>query len=419
LVLTVNARYHAAHDTTRLADVVGAHVWPTGEVPNPRQLALAARRTLRRSLHALGVSSLHPTEPADLPFEVKDAEAPGIRARLRRLLLSLCWLPDANLGWLPLAVQQGLRIVREERPRAILTTSPPHTAHLVGLWLARITGLPWLADFRDPWVANPGKPRFVRTGLSDAFDRRMERTVVRRARAVVVTTDPFHARLAEQYPGEAPAKFITIPNGFDPDDFATLPPPGPSDRFLVTHVGSLYYRRSVVTFLHAAAALIQSGEIPRADLRIALVGGSPEDGQDVRTMVEILGLSSAVEWVGNVAQREALAWMRRSSLLLLFAQQFGLQIPAKTFEYLASGTPILAITEEGPTADLVTRLGGFVAPDTVAEITLMLRRCYRAHRAVSLARPATPWNDVRLREFDRRGIAAKFATLLDEIVQRA
>jgi glycosyltransferase involved in cell wall biosynthesis len=416
LVLTVDTHHNGRQDPTRLEDVMDAKIWRTGVLPNPRIVALAARRSLRRVLRSVDGPGTAPTEVADLPFEVKDAEATGIRAQLRRFFLSLCWLPDADIGWLPPALAQGLRILRRERPDAILTTSPPHTAHLVGLWLSRITGLPWIADFRDPWTSNPSKPRFVRSGLSDALDRRMERAVVRRARAVVVTTDRLRDQLVAKYKDVPATRFITAPNGFDPEDFATLPRIEPSASFLITHVGSLYYRRSALKFLEATAGLVRSGEIPLPDLRIVFVGDPPEDGRDFRDAVHALGLDGAVEWVGNVAQREALSWMLRSNLLLVFAQHYALQIPAKTFEYLASGAPILAVTEEGATADLISRLGGYVAHDAVAGITRVLRHCYVKHRTGTTRRVAAPWFEARLSEFDRRRIAAQFATALDKMI---
>jgi glycosyltransferase involved in cell wall biosynthesis len=244
----------------------------------------------------------------------------------------------------------------------------------------------------------------------------MESSVVRGARVVAVTTDRLRARLVAQYPTESCTKFRTIPNGFDPDDFAGLPAVTPSDRFLVTHVGSLYYRRSALAFLEAAAALIRSGEVPVDQLQIAFVGNPPEDGGVFRHAVETLGLHDAVEHLGRMPQQDVFAWMRRSSLLLLLAQDQPLQIPSKTFEYLASGTPILAVTADGATADLVAWLGGYVAHDTAAEIIPLLRRCYLAHRAGAETRPVAPWAGSPLREFDRRGIAAQFATLLDGII---
>ena len=97
-----------------------------------------------------------------------------------------------------------------------------------------------------------------------------------------------------------------------------------------------------------------------------------------------------------------------------------LQVPTKTFEYAASGAPIVAITGEGATADLVITLGGHVARDTAADIMPLLRRCYLAHRAAGMTRSAAPWADPRLRQFDRRDIAAQFATLLNAVsVERA
>src|SRR5678815_614782 len=85
----------------------------------------------------------------------KEAMADVVRSedsgRLRRWLLSLLLVGDAYLGWIPPATLAGLKATRGHRVRHLLSSGPPWTCHLVGLLLSRITGLPWIAHFRDPW----------------------------------------------------------------------------------------------------------------------------------------------------------------------------------------------------------------------------------------------------------------------------
>ena len=148
------------------------------------------------------------------------------------------------------------------------------------------------------------------------------------------------------------------PNGFDP--MTSLPPrvaPEPS---------SHRSRRVAVfpavspAFLTAIANLF-AGEDPA--IRIQVSSRRIPDGHDVAGWAASGSLAGVIRIIGPVAHREALAWMRRADLLCLFAQGQREQIPAKVFEYLAAGAPILAITGEGATGDLVTRAGGAVVPD--------------------------------------------------------
>ena len=61
---------------------------------------------------------------------------------------------DQEAGWAPFAERQPEKSSECGRVQAIYTTSTPYTAHLIGLRLKRRFGLPWVADFRNPWVAN-------------------------------------------------------------------------------------------------------------------------------------------------------------------------------------------------------------------------------------------------------------------------
>ena len=116
---------------------------------------------------------------------------------------------------------------------------------------------------------------------------------------------------------------------------------------------------------------------------------------------------------GRVSHREALAWMCRADLLCLFAQGQPEQIPAKAFEYLAGGPPILAITGEGATGDLVLKSGGSVVSDEPWAIAEAIHQHYLAWRAEGGApRPERPWARAESRPFDRKVLAARLASLI-------
>ena len=132
-----------------------------GEMPRRREGAASAR------------AAAHPV-PGDGPVEA---------AALDRARAFVTW-PDNFQGWLPGALAVALREIRRSRPDVLYTTSAPYVSHLAGLALHRMTGIPWVADFRDEWAANPhlqAAPRALRT-----LSRRAERAVAASAHVVVV-----------------------------------------------------------------------------------------------------------------------------------------------------------------------------------------------------------------------------------------
>ncbi len=275
-----------------------------------------------------------------------------------------------------------------------------------------------MADFRDPWVGNAFKPASSRSALSDRLDVAMESAVVRRAHRVVLVSDRHREQIVKTYPREASEKFVTIPNGFDPIDFRSDEPIERDDAFTVAHVGTIYGLRSADSCLLAIARLIDEGKIPSSSIRLRFVGTIDEE-ERVQAIVAEHDLGKVVEFTGAVAYADALQAMRRADLLLLLAQHQPEQIPLKAFEYLGAGAPILAITGEGSTADLVRGTGGWVRPDDPESVGSAIYECYLRYcagrRGRDLMEPSAR-RDVAA--FERRNLAKQLAITLEDAVRR-
>ena len=91
--------------------------------------------------------------------------------------LGVTAIPDRWISWWPAAVFECMRLVRKYKPQVIWSTYPIATAHLIGLTVSRLTGIPWVADFRDPMVQD-GQPA---SQLNRMVGQRLEKAVVRQA----------------------------------------------------------------------------------------------------------------------------------------------------------------------------------------------------------------------------------------------
>jgi glycosyltransferase involved in cell wall biosynthesis len=345
------------------------------------------------------------------PLEEASSRPPSA---LTRWLFSLCWLPDDRTGWLPPAVTAGWRLCRQQRIDAIVSSGPPHTAHLVALSLHHLTRLPWIADFRDPWTGNPGKPWFVRSALSDWLEGRLERRVVRSAARLLTATDQTGAALARRHPGIAP-KLTTVWTGFEPTRFDALGAVPPAPTFTVAHVGTVYLNRSPRALLEALALLTRDGRIPPSRIRLVFIGDTSDTRAAIIRQAETLGILHLLTFVGRVPYDEALRWMLRAHLLVLLAQGQPAQIPTKSFEYLASGTPLLGIMEEGATADLLRSTKTAVVPDDPGIIADQIHQHFVAPPA---ARAPCAWRRAEVLPYTRERATETLASLLDETVDR-
>jgi hypothetical protein len=323
--------------------------------------------------------------------------------------------PDRWSSWWLAAVWQGLRLIRRHRVRAIWSTYPIMTAHCVARTLSGITGLPWIADFRDPVASSvePGNP------FSVASQLRWEARVLCSAARTVFTTRGALGDYAERFPAACgEGRLAVIENGYEETAFTHLPagPPPLAGRPLVLlHSGLLYPEgRNPVPFFEALSRLKASGKINANNLKVVLRAGGFESSyaQDLRR----LDLEDIVTLAPPVPYGDALIEQATADALLLFqGSTFDRQIPAKLYEYLRIGRPIFALVgEQGDTASLLRSAGRLeiVPLDDVSAIETKLVKFVDALHA---GRPLTPSPDM-VDKYSRRQGAIHLAKMLDELV---
>jgi glycosyltransferase involved in cell wall biosynthesis len=344
--------------------------------------------------------------------------------RFLRSLSRLVLVPDAYVGW----SRRAARVAQEEiagHPCALLfTTSSPDSAHLVGRTVKRATGIPWVADFRDPWTGRlsyaPPTPLHHRLHLA------LERSCLREADAVVVTTPETRDDFLARHGDLDPAKFCVIPNGFDEDDFtaaSAVRAAGaggwiPSNGFPVLHAGQrLFVERGLGRGSAAAGGNTAEGVASRAQ------GDAPQATTYLlgpcydshREEVRAAGLADIVHFLPGRTHRDAVAAMLSARVLLLLEQDSDrgrLVLPGKAFEYLRAGSPILAVVPRGgAAARLVRETGAGIAvdPSSPTEIAEALARLLDgdAWSCPSVASAA---------RYERRVLTAELAALFDAVL---
>lgn len=331
--------------------------------------------------------------------------------------LSALAIPDRFATWLPFGVACGLRVIRQHRIQALYSTSPLPTTHLIAMTLQSLTHVPWIADFRDPWI-EPGAypaPGTLRCRVECA----LEALVMRRASRITVTTDRFRDDVLARYPRLQPERVVAIFNGYDEDDFRGLESLKRAETFELLHTGMVTPEyRNPLPLLRAVRRCIDHGDVAADRIRVGFLGGGPYlTGPDFNAAVAELKLESIVSVGSRIPYHAALRRMADAAALLLLqaSDDTSMLIPAKAFEYLRVGRPVLALTGEGATADLVRRTGaGHVAdwtsPEAIASaVAAMYREWATRDIVASGARHA-------VRRFERASLTSELADLLDSIV---
>lgn len=351
-------------------------------------------------------------------FAVDSARHLSFRGRFPRRFA----MPDRWFSWWPAAVWTGLRMIREEQPAVLMSTFPIATAHAVAATLQRRSGLPWLADFRD----NMTDPAYPPDPVIWRHNRRLEETTVRRCTRAIFTTQGTRQMYAQRYADLPDSRWAVVENGFDEENFreaaahkpAPTPAPAaaqaPGAPLRLIHSGILYpEERDPRAFFAAVQALKRSGEISAQTLRIVLRATASD--AVYRPMLASAGIADIIELAPPVDYRSALAEMLAADGLLLFqAAMANHQIPAKLYEYLRAGRPILALTDPaGDTAGALRDSGcGVICRlDDAQDIRAALLRFLSGVRSGAL-HGASPEQAAR---YSRRARTQELAQLLDEV----
>ena len=335
-------------------------------------------------------------------------ELPAERTGLHKHLLVALQTPDAEHGWYRPALRAGARLLAQQEIAVIFSSGPPWTCHLVAKELKKKFGVPWIADFRDPWAGNPQMPAW-----RSFIDGRLEKACVRNADHVLCNTDSLRALLLKRYPALDPAKFSTLTNGFDDPVIAIDPNPGNSSTKLLLHAGAIYGLRRIDTFCQALQALVDKGKINPQTLKVLFLGDMDYDlAQAARQQAPRL-FESTVQIQPRVNWIEARRAMAAADLLLLFQGGHVKQIPAKFYDYLEIGRPILALTKPGALTEVMDRIGAGIWADSDSpnDIAAKLAQALELPRAVPL-QLRQKWEQ----EFHFRILTAKLAQHIRQLL---
>jgi len=322
--------------------------------------------------------------------------------------------PDRWANWQFDGIRAGLRMIRDLKPDVIWSTYPIATAHLIGQALHRRSGIPWVADFRDP-MAQDGYPADPKTWASF---KAIEDHAAHHARASVFTTPGAVKMYRARYPDIAPARFHLIENGYDESSFADLPLdagallPG---QLTLLHSGLIYpVERDPAPLFAAIATLKQQGRIVPG--RHALRLRAPHHEAHIQRLIARVGVGDIVHIAPPIPYRAALSEMLRADgLLLMQGADCNAQIPAKLYEYLRCRRPILGLTDTLGDTAATLRAAGLNAIAPMHDASAIAGQLDAFFTALSLGQGALPDANFVV-QHARIELTRQFAALLDTII---
>lgn len=310
---------------------------------------------------------------------------------IRSVLMRIFSFPDHMLLWLPFAVFQGLKICKQKKIDAIYTTSPPHSSQIIGYLLAKITGIPLVADFRDPWTLNAYRDTGVIDTILFKFSAVIERTVYRQASFVLANTRANRINLLNAFPEIDHHKVVYLPNGWESFEMEGTEPLSQNDSFTIVHTGTFYPKFNPYALLYAIGMWkngLQPKNIPDLhdrDLKVLLFGSKDAE---TRHLIGHLDIEKYVEIIPWVPQVEARNMMCAADLLwvtLGTGPESSTYVPSKLFEYIAAKKPIIGFFPDGEASDIIkkTNTGKVFSDDNSQPVIEFLYECMRLKKESS------------------------------------
>jgi hypothetical protein len=324
------------------------------------------------------------------PVPVYDVEAyvgggDATRPRLRDVVSAAVHTSRARKGTADLA--HAADAIVDERHRIVVSSGPPHYAHVAASRVASRHRLPHVVDLRDPWGRAEPLALTARL-LPDRQLRHHERRTLERAALVITNTAAAERALGDRFP-QLRDRIRCIPNGSDvePESAASRPRP---TRFQIAHSGSLYLDRDPRPFLRAVGHVRTKLALGPDDLRVVFMG--PQARVAGRLLTEHAaeaGLAGLFEERPPGTREEARQLLRESSMAVAFQGETRTQVPAKVFEYVAFPVWLLALVgAESATADVLANSDAIVLDiDDETGTAQAIARCVQRFRAGESARP--------------------------------
>lgn len=300
------------------------------------------------------------------------AARPTLKSMVRKQLTYLM-IPDRDRTWIKPATAKLRELLRSHSFDAVVSSFPTMSNHLVAQVAKTEFGLPWIADFRDPWIHGP---HYEAPFWRRSIDAKIERRVVEQADALTVVSQFIKSIFTNAYPASA-SKFHVLYNGFDEDDLKVSQPVEDS-RFRMVYAGSFYGgRRSPLGLFRAMSILRNEGLIRPETFVLQLIGGK-EDA--ITRMAAECGVEDLIDFAGMKSYQECLAHQMSANVLVALTATDALsrgEMTTKLFEYLAVRKPILALAP--PDFELAETVRSFHAgeafhPNDAEHIAAWLRK---------------------------------------------
>jgi glycosyltransferase involved in cell wall biosynthesis len=319
-------------------------------------------------------------------------------------------IPDRFMGWIPYALKSGTEIFKNFQPNLIISESPTIACHIVGYYLSRRFQVPWMLDFHDPWTTYAFALK--RIFPLNIIERYFEKKFLTAGDRIITTAESLREEFQKMYPTVKKHKFHVVPFGYDNSIFENIEPKK-FPKFTIIFLGTAYDVPVHHDFFSGINIAFSKEPLLAKNLQVFFIGTT---FPNFNNLINHYGLNGIVFDIGYHSHEECMQYLVGAHAAYYHVYNYN-QISCKLFEYLRSGTHILAILPkdhevqriiEATSSGLVCHLN---EPVQFAENLLHL---FYKHSDKMLFK-LNP-NISSIKSFDRANISSDFYKIADHLI---
>ena len=401
VVVTVKNIVYYATDYTLLSELNDVKIYRSGSLDPQRLLFLLSKLRKCKNNQNQGARS-------------RSREKHGWIESLTRWL----FIPDAKILWLPIAIVCAVRAAKVENIHIVMTTSPPHSSHFIGLFLKIFFRLKWIADFRDQWTG--GHLDHSPTIFHQFANRLLEKAILKKSDAVIAVTPRLCKSMVSKCTlASNKKKCIMIPNGYDTEDIPQQRPANMNkNKITFAYSGCVSQLANPEQFFKALHQFLEKNPDYQQNIKVIISGETVNI--NLLYLMHLYELNDVVEITGYLPHKEAMEVLNRADVLLLLLTGTGSRdvVPGKVYEYLAFCKPVLTLGPEGDMTKIIQESGIGIIADNNNIDAIERAITELVSQTVFSFKPTEKQKQYR-RQFERRYLTGLLVEVLDDLNIRA
>ncbi len=340
---------------------------------------------------------------------LSENKKPGLSENVSVWIRGNLFIPDARKFWIKPSVKFLTNYLKNNLVDAIISTGPPHSMHMIALGLKQRLGIPWLADFRDPWTNIDFYEDLKLIKRADKKHHKLEKEVLKNADSVVLIS----RGMADDFNKIYQRNYEVITNGYDSDDISNGSKIELDKKFSISYIGTMVKTRNPISFWKAINQIINLNKEFAKNIEIKLIG---KIDYSVQQSIKEFQLQKYITKINYLPHNEVIKLQKQSQVLLLLINNTPnakMILTGKFFEYMAAHRPILCIgPPDGDAVRILKETNSGLQSDfqDVIKIKENILNFYQLYKNQELS------SDIKnIENYSRKGLTNRLVNILNGI----